>query len=102
MKSQEVNPFGHLAQAQEIDGAEIIELIEDDITDKVETLPEFAHLVEEETHKAIIHALGAAIDSMAINGISAGQRGLIIATAIELLKSRRIYDLKDFSYTKSI
>jgi len=98
--SKDSNPFAHLAQPQYLDSAEVVEIIEDDITDKIEHVDEFAHQIEEETRKAAIHGIGAMIDAMAVNGIPTGQRGLITATAIELLKSRKIVDLRGFRYSK--
>lgn len=91
------NPFGHLTQPEEIDSAELIEeLDENATTDKIEIMPEFAQAIEEERRKSIIAALGVAIDAMIISGVDVKMTGIIMSCAVELLRQRQIFDLKEF------
>jgi hypothetical protein len=80
----------------ELNGADILEEIKEDITNKVEIFPELAHYLEEAVRGAIVHALGAALDAAILIGIDPDLRGPILTKSIELLKERKIYDLGKF------
>lgn len=75
----------------ELDGADIQEIITEDITDRIELMPEWAKQVEEAGKEGIIHALGAGFDSALLLGIDKDKAVEIMNQTIELLKERKLY-----------
>lgn len=80
-------------EIEEISGAEIIDEINNDITPRIELLPEFAHQIEVATKEAVVHSLGAFLDACLLFDIDSEMASQIIFKSLELLKLRKVCDL---------
>jgi hypothetical protein len=80
-------------EINEISGAEILEEINNDITPRIELLPEFAHQIEIATKEAVVRAIGAFLDACLIYDIDPETASQITFKGIELLKLRKVCDL---------
>jgi hypothetical protein len=76
-------------ELEEIDGAEVIEIMEDAITAKIELMPEMAHRIEEANKQGRVQALGAFIDAALLYDIDSAIVGQILTKANELLALRK-------------
>jgi hypothetical protein len=80
-------------EIEEISGAEILEEINDEKTPRVELLPEFAHQIEVATKEAVVHTLGAFVDSCLLYDVDKDLANQIMVKSLELLKIRKVCDL---------
>jgi hypothetical protein len=75
---------------EEIDSGQVLEIVDpkEEVTAKVEALPELARRIEEATKEAMVHSVGALIDACILLGISKNLTTQIMVKTLELLRAR--------------